>query len=513
MKKNKLKVIISILGYLVLFFVLVLVFSLRWLETKWGDNVSIETIIYQLDAPLKGTPSNLIEAYVFSCIVPSLIIVFIILFLKALSSQKKMAMKYTIRFMDSVKIFCITSKRIRIIKIFVILLTLCISSTYIYSQCNRLHVGKYVRALLNASTIFEERYVDPAQTRIHFSEKKHNLILIYLESMESTYTSRENGGGKEQDYIKELFDLASTNVSFSNTDKLGGPWSCSGTGWTMAALLSSASGVPFKLPIEGNSANKYEKFLPGLSTLGDVLKAHNYHNYFMCGSDVDFAGRKQFYEQHGDYTIFDYFTAADEGFVSDRENDWGINDNLLYEYAKKKITEITESTADPFNFTMLTVDTHHEDGFICELCGNYYPEKYANVIACASKQATDFVEWCQKQSWYENTTIVIVGDHLSMAANFWDDIDGYDRRGYNCFINSIDSCSVENMHNRSFTSLDYFPTIVASLGGKIEGDCLGLGTNLFSNHKTLSEELGSSVFDDELSLYSKYYNDVFIGER
>lgn len=513
MKKNKLKVIISALGYLVLLFILLIVYSLRWLETKWGDNVSIETIIYQLDAPLKGTPSNLIEAYLFSCIIPSLIIVFAIFFLKVLSSKKHVAMKYTIRFRDSVRIFYINANKIRVAKIIVILLSLCISVTYIYSQCSRLRVGKYLHSLYNASTIFEEKYVDPTQVSINFSDKKHNLILIYLESMESTYTSRDNGGGKEHDYIKELCDLASNNVSFSNTDKLGGPWNCFGTGWTMAALLASTSGVPFKLPIEGNSAGKYEQFLPGIATLGDVLERYGYHNYFMCGSDVDFAGRKQFYEQHGNHKIFDYFTAVDEGFAADYENAWGICDNHLYEYAKKKITEIAENSVEPFDFTMLTVDTHHEDGFICELCDNTYPEKYANVIACASKQAADFVAWCQNQSWYENTTIVMVGDHLSMAANFWDDIDEYDRRGYNCFINAVENCSVENMHNRDFTTLDYFPTIVASIGGKIEGDCLGLGTNLFSNRKTLSEELGSSVFDDELSLYSKYYNDVFVGDR
>ncbi len=76
---------------------------------------------------------------------------------------------------------------------------------------------------------------------------------------------------------------------------------------------------------------------------------------------------------------------------------------------------------------------------MCELCENQYPEQYANAIVCASKQARNFVEWVKEQKWYENTTIVIVGDHTSMNKYFWDDIGNYERTIYNCFINYADS--------------------------------------------------------------------------
>lgn len=38
--------------------------------------------------------------------------------------------------------------------------------------------------------------------------------------------------------------------------------------------------------------------------------------------------------------------------------------------------------------------------------------------------------------------------------------------------------------------MDLFPTMLASLGVQIEGNRLGLGTNLFSDKKTLMKELG-----------------------
>ena len=62
-----------------------------------------------------------------------------------------------------------------------------------------------------------------------------------------------------------------------------------------------------------------------------------------------------------------------------------------------------------------------------------------------------------------------------------------------------------NYINREFSTLDLFPTTVASLGVRIEGDRLGLGTNLFSNQKTLMEEDGYDKFVHDTYLNSDYY--------
>ena len=37
-----------------------------------------------------------------------------------------------------------------------------------------------------------------------FPDKKRNLIYIFLESMENTYSSKENGGNYKEDLIPEL---------------------------------------------------------------------------------------------------------------------------------------------------------------------------------------------------------------------------------------------------------------------------------------------------------------------
>ena len=55
-----------------------------------------------------------------------------------------------------------------------------------------------------------------------------------------------------------------------------------------------------------------------------------------------------------------------------------------------------------------------------------------------------------------------------------------------------------------------FPTTLAALGCEIDGERLGLGTNLFSDVDTLAERLGVNKVDEELSKLSRYFNQHFL---
>lgn len=70
---------------------------------------------------------------------------------------------------------------------------------------------------------------------------------------------------------------------------------------------------------------------------------------------------------------------------------------------------------------MLTVDMHHEDGYACNLCENEWGEnQYGNVWSCASRQVNNFANWIKEQDFYEDTTIVIMGDYCSMDTDFYE---------------------------------------------------------------------------------------------
>ena len=89
--------------------------------------------------------------------------------------------------------------------------------------------------------------------------------------------------------------------------------------------------------------------------------------------------------------------------------------------------------------------------------------------------------------------------------------EDYIRTTYNVIINS--SITTKNTKNRKFTTLDMFPTTLASLGVEIEGNKLGLGTNLYSEEKTLVEENGYKYTFKELNKRSSFYNDNILAYK
>lgn len=372
----------------------------------------------------------------------------------------------------------------------------------------------------DADGLYENYYVDPDTVEITDNDNNaRNLICIYLESMETTYASAADGGAQEKvNYIPNLTKIANNNISFSDGDALGGFRSIYGTGWTMGALMGTTSGVPFSIEVFGenkhNSQGKDGTFVNGLTTIGDVLESKGYKQEFLCGSDAAFGGRKTYFTVHGNYEIFDYFTAIEEGYIAeDYKVWWGYEDEILYKIAKDELLELADGD-EPFNFTMLTVDTHRPSGYRCNICKSKHPYNSANVVDCADSQLAAFIEWCKKQDFYNDTTIVIMGDHPRMDKNLVSTVDMYDRTIYNCIINSAIEPEGDTK-NRMFTSLDMFPTVLAAMGFEIEGERLGLGTNVYSTTPTLCEEMGEGkagydMLEAEVSKYSEYYKKKFV---
>lgn len=124
-------------------------------------------------------------------------------------------------------------------------------------------------------------------------------------------------------------------------------------------------------------------------------------------------------------------------------------------------------------------------------------------------QIYNFIEWCKKQPFYEDTVIIISGDHPRMDTTLVGEVEYLDRTIYNCFINTDKSAEGLKLTNRDFTAMDMFPTVLSALNFKIEGNRLGLGTDLFSGQETLSEQLGVDYLEDEIKKYSQYYIDKF----
>lgn len=486
-----------------------LISTIMWTLCSWYNEtfgVKLEELLFTLASPLEGADTNVTWNAICACV--PIVLLSVMLVVVYCMFDNIIKQKFNIFIEGTIGKKELKIDLLSVSSFIVVFLGLTSIFSAIRYVNKSLEIDDYISRKRSVSSIYENYYEDPNAIEIS-GEKKKNLLFIYLESMETTYASIEEGGKQEINYIPKLTQMAYDNVSFSNSTKLGGFHCVPGSGWTMAALMTTNSGVNYMLPVEGNSMDKYELFAPGVVALGDILEKKGYFQEFLCGSESEFGGRKKFFEQHGNYEMCDYNTAIKEGYIDDDYKVfWGLEDEILYKMAKNELLELA-SKNQPFNLTMLTVDTHHVEGYVCGLCEEKYPIQTSNVLSCADNQIYDFIEWCKKQEFYEDTVIVISGDHPRMDTSLVENVDSYDRTIYNCIINADTEVKLSKT-NREFTSLDILPTILAAMGYEIEGDRLGLGTNLFSDKQTLAEELGFEVLSEELSKYSNYYNEKIL---
>ena len=476
-----------------------------WFQATFG--VTFREIIYTIKSPLAGANNDFFGgavAYVAPKLIAWLFVVVVAFFI-FFKLEKVLDIDLFIKGKNG------KEKKVSAITVTeaVLLIAASVYAFNVLSDINeRLEISKFISEYNARTEIYEEYYVKPDVSKITADHPK-NLLYIYLESMETTYASRDVGGEQpEINYIPNLTKLANDNISFSDEDGLGGFISAKNTDWTMAAIWATETGAAFNFPIEGNSDfGDQQNFSKNTVTLGDILKDKGYYQEFLCGSDGTFGGRKAFFEQHGDFRVYDLYTAEDEGYLTPAEEvNWGIEDWRLYDIAKDELTRIAAQD-QPFNFTLLTVDTHHFDGWICPYCKDTYPDHLGNVLECADNRIEMFLDWCKDQPWYEDTVIVIQGDHPRMDQSLVSNAN--DRMVYNCFINTGYDPAKLDMKNRIWNTMDMFPTVLSAIGFKVPDDRLGLGTDMFSGKKTLCETIGSDYIDSEVQKYSQFYADNF----
>lgn len=471
-----------------------------WTSLTFG--VGLDEIIFTLAVPMKGANMSPVLSAMKYCLPRILLVSGAYAFFAVMDTRSKFSVKILVKLKKRIaelELQKILRPAVAIASVVAILLSL------VY--CNKTYdFTGYIKSQNSLSTIYEDYYVDPESVTFTVTNENgeyKNLIYIFLESMETTYTSKENGGNQEVCHIPNLVSLAKENVSFSNKTGLGGFHNTVGTGYTMGSLLSITSGVPFSFPVYGNSMNEREVFASGLTTLGDILGGLGYKQEFLCGSDAAYAGRYTYFRQHGNYEVFDLFVARRNGYVpEDYFEFWGFEDKYLYQIAKDELTKLSAGD-EPFNFTMLTVDPHHTEGYLCDICPDTYPTQTENVVACADSQLGEFIDWCKNQPFFEDTVIVISGDHPRMDPFMVEGVDDYERTVYNCFIGSEKEASLTS--NRTFASIDMFPTTLSAMGFSWGGSRLGLGTDMFSGEQTLAEQLGFEYLDAELAKKSQYY--------
>jgi phosphoglycerol transferase len=480
------KILVLILVTVVIAFGVFFNLIMEWMHQTW-PHLTMTELTHVMRNPTRGTSPELIDTAIQSVVPTTATVLVIVLVIMSLLLIFKRRV-----------IFWVASVAFTTIGIGIFLNTA-------VEAVEQLEIIEHIERQSIISDFMGENYVNPHHFYFEFPEEKRNLIFIYVESTEVTFTDYANGGAMSFNAIPELTQIAHDNEDFSgNSPFINGAHVLPGGSWTIAGMFSQTAGLPLNIPVPRNEMNLQDSFFPEILTLGGILDQAGYYQGLLVGSDAVFGGRYLYYTTHGNFTIWDYYYAHDTGLIPYGHRVWwGFEDWRLFGIAKDKILDMASGDA-PFHLTMLTVDTHRPHGWSCEYCPNYFYDQMANVFLCSSRQIYDFVNWIKDQDFFENTTIILSGDHLTMDADFveyvpWD----YQRLTYVAIINAPIEVEDPTLH-RKFSTLDMFPTTLAALGVEIPGNRLGLGTNLFSSVPTLLERYGLRYVYAELDKGSDF---------
>lgn len=493
-KLNKKRLSKMIILALVIFICMMMYFTV-WYMRRYFPNWHMRTVLYAFNGPYHHM---FIKKYLKQVLISALGMAFLVV--AALYFIEKDARKHHYHY------------QVKALAVAIALLTVLSSVHEANSYAKTINLNYYLNRQLHPSSFVKDHYVDPAHTKITFPKKKRNVIYVYLESMERSYMDRKHGGDHNVNLIPELTKLAQENNSFSDSKGyVNGAHSLTGTTWTIGGIVAATSGLYLSPQYNNNEYNNSDVFYPTITNFGDLLHNQGYKQVFLLGSDAYFGGRDRYFRSHGHYEVEDYLYAKKHHMISKQYKKWwGYEDEKLFGFAKKRLNKLGKSS-QPFNFTMLTADTHITGGYRCRLCKHEHKTRYEDVISCSSRQVTKFIRWCQKQKWYKNTTIILSGDHPSMSSKIQKGTPWSKRLVYTCYINAAAKRS--NHKRRSFSTEDNFPTSLAAMGVKIEGDRLGLGTNLYSNKLTYTEKYGFEQMRKNQTMRSPFIEKLMETQR
>ncbi len=470
-----------------------------------------DQLLFYISNGVEYTAPSVVNNVIFSCIIPIILLCLILVAFTIKNTRRNTYLILKIRRKE----MKIQLYPIKIIANHRVKYTISVVIIAIIFVIFSFKIDQYVINKIEPTYLYDKYYVNGENVNITFPEKKRNLIMIVVESLENTVLSKANGGAWEYSIVPELEQIAIENTSFSNNEHIGGAYEAYGANFSAGGNVAITAGIPLKTIDILKDKNDYRgngKFVAGAYALGEILQKEGYNLEIMMGSEATFGGRQQYYSTNGNYKIFDVNYAIEHGKMKTEDKVWwGFEDDKLYKWSKEEITNLA-SKGKPFNYIMLTADTHFTDGYLSPNAENKFETQYENVYAYSSKSINEFVEWIKAQEFYENTTIVIVGDHLGMQVEFYESRTNkdYERTIYNAIINPC--VETKNNKNRIFTSMDLYPTILASIGVQIEGERIGLGTNLYSDVPTLAEELGFEYLNNEIKKNSTFYNEKILGE-
>lgn len=233
---------------------------------------------------------------------------------------------------------------------------------------------------------------------------KPNIVIFLLES----YTADVIGSlGGDSDNSPNL-DRIIRQDAFTFTQ-------CYAAGFRTDQMMPSVfSGFPAQ---PNNSIIRHDDKIEKLPHLPLLFKQSGYHTSFYYAGEMEFANMKSYAIHAGFEKLIDKSFYKSEQLNSK----WGAHDEFAFD---KLLSDLNTSTP-PFFASMLTISLHEpfEIPAHHKYAGNSETIKFKNAAYYTDSCIGAFFNKAKKQSWYDNTLIILVADHghhLPRERNYYD---------------------------------------------------------------------------------------------
>ncbi|UCZ53569.1 LTA synthase family protein [Bacillus shivajii] len=327
--------------------------------------------------------------------------------------------------------------------------------------------------------------------------KDMNVIVVSLESVESFVFGETLNGEEITPFLNELIE---ESYYFENFYYQTGQGKTSDAEFIInTSLYPLGRGAVFLTHDE----NEYRG-------LPEILLNHGYHTATFHANNQSFYNRDVMYPNLGYEDIYSF---SDYNISVMNSVGWGMKDIDFVEQSLAFIEELPQ----PFYGTMLTLTNHfpyeldEEDQFIdefdsdSEIVNRYFP-----TVRYTDEAMRVLVEGLKEKGLYENTVLVMYGDHYGIASSHYGELGKFlDKR-----INMYEAIKLERvplivhipgMEGETIDTvsgqIDVMPTLLNLLGISEENKTM-FGSDLFSyNRNDFTVLRDGSVITDDL-IYS-----------
>lgn len=241
----------------------------------------------------------------------------------------------------------------------------------------------------------KRKYESPIARDIKFdsASTKPNVVIFIVESLSAFQMKRY---GNKENFTPFLDSLAKVSATFDNI-YTAGMHTYNGVFSTLFSIPSILNTKPFASPLVNGQK---------LSGVSNTLRRYGYKNVFFCSGDKNFDNMGSFLSNND----FDKIYSQDDYPKESEFTEWGVHDEVMYQYAIPQLTEISKNA--PFMSVFLTISTHEslklpKQTEFKPSVGDGYGRQFEYTDWCFNK----FFRESSKQDWFKNTIFVFIGDH------------------------------------------------------------------------------------------------------